>query len=317
MTHLQTLIEAIIVLVILIGAVLWLRRRGVVNDGHRDLFNRLVTEFALPGLIIVNLAQPPGLGMRHLPGAGLMFLSILLVGGVAWAVGSLMRLSRPVLGAVVMVSAFGSSSTLGYAFVKQVFPDDPQALTDALVIGEIGAIIPVFTVGVLASSYFGGGDQLKAQGVSPTRAFFMSPMFIALVIGLAISWSGLPTENWIGRVLTQPLQIAGDSLMILVAFSIGLMLRPVSVRLLLPLLLLVGCLKLILEPAAAGFVAGAFHLQEMERAVLVLEAAMPSGAIAAVVAARYGCDGAVASNLVIATYVLSLVTIPLIFMLNF
>ncbi len=39
---------------------------------------------------------------------------------------------------------------------------------------------------------------------------------------------------------------------------------------------------------------------------------MPSGALAAVLAARYGCDGAIASTLVIATYVLSLVALPLI-----
>ncbi len=316
MAHLQTLIEAIIVLVVLIGAVLWLRRRGVVDDSHRDLFNRLVTEFALPGLIIVNLAQPPGLGLHHLPGAALMFFSVLLVGAIAWLAGHLMRLEKPILGAVVMVSAFGSSSTLGYAFVQQIFPNDPHALMDALIIGEVGAIIPVFTVGVLVSSYFGGGDRLGDGSASPARAFFSSPMFIALLIGLAISWSGLPTENWVGRILAQPLQVASDSLLLLVAFSIALMLRPVSIKVLLPLLLLVGSLKLIVEPAAAGFAAGVIHMDDTERAILVLEAAMPSGAIAAVVAARYGCDGAVASNLVIATYFLSLVTIPLIFLLN-
>jgi predicted permease len=39
---------------------------------------------------------------------------------------------------------------------------------------------------------------------------------------------------------------------------------------------------------------------------------MPSGAIAAVVAGRYGCDGALASALVIATYIVSLATIPIV-----
>jgi len=39
---------------------------------------------------------------------------------------------------------------------------------------------------------------------------------------------------------------------------------------------------------------------------------MPSGTMAAVLADRYGCDGGIASALVIATYGLSLLTIPLI-----
>ncbi len=42
---------------------------------------------------------------------------------------------------------------------------------------------------------------------------------------------------------------------------------------------------------------------------------MPSGTVAAVLADRYGCDGATASALVVATYGLSLLTIPLIMLL--
>ena len=51
-----------------------------------------------------------------------------------------------------------------------------------------------------------------------------------------------------------------------------------------------------------------------EQQILILETAMPSGTIAAVIAARYGCDGTVAANLVLATYALSLLTLPLIFL---
>lgn len=43
---------------------------------------------------------------------------------------------------------------------------------------------------------------------------------------------------------------------------------------------------------------------------------LPAGAIAAVVAARYGCNGGLASALVIAMYILSLGTIQLIYMLT-
>lgn len=41
--------------------------------------------------------------------------------------------------------------------------------------------------------------------------------------------------------------------------------------------------------------------------------AMPSGAVAAVLASRYGCDGAIASSLTPGTYIVSLITIPLMF----
>jgi predicted permease len=54
----------------------------------------------------------------------------------------------------------------------------------------------------------------------------------------------------------------------------------------------------------------------MERQVSVILAAMPSGAIAAVIADRYGCDGKLAAAIVIGTYLLSLVTLPLTFVIG-
>jgi predicted permease len=43
---------------------------------------------------------------------------------------------------------------------------------------------------------------------------------------------------------------------------------------------------------------------------------MPSGTVAAVLADRYGCDGTIASALVIATCLLSIVTIPIIMLFS-
>lgn len=48
------------------------------------------------------------------------------------------------------------------------------------------------------------------------------------------------------------------------------------------------------------------------REVLVIESAVPSGAIAAVLAERYGCDGTLASTIVIISFLVSLVTLPVL-----
>ena len=107
-------------------------------------------------------------------------------------------------------------------------------------------------------------------------------------------------------------QVASDSLTLLVAFTIGLMLRPIAAKQMVSLLVLVGLLKLVLEPLVAGGLASALAVPELRRDILLVEAAMPSGSLAAVVAARYGCDAAVASALLIATLGLSLLVVPLI-----
>ncbi|WP_444921076.1 AEC family transporter [Microbulbifer sp. CnH-101-G] len=97
----------------------------------------------------------------------------------------------------------------------------------------------------------------------------------------------------------------------LVAFSIGLALRPIAVRQLAGLILVVVLLKLVAEPMVAWALAMPIKLPHIERELLVLQAAMPSGAIAAVLAKRYGCDGGVASAMVVATSFISLITLPL------
>ena len=90
------------------------------------------------------------------------------------------------------------------------------------------------------------------------------------------------------------------------------MLRPIDLRPILPLFLLIVGIKLFINPIFALIGASALGLPSLATEILVIESAMPSGAIAAVVAGRYGCDGALASALVIATYIVSLVTIPLV-----
>jgi len=50
------LLKSILVLVGLVLSALWLRRRGVVSSEHAPIFARLVTDFALPALIFVNLS---------------------------------------------------------------------------------------------------------------------------------------------------------------------------------------------------------------------------------------------------------------------
>lgn len=106
--------------------------------------------------------------------------------------------------------------------------------------------------------------------------------------------------------------ILKHSLDLLVWIAIGILIRPVRLRTFLPLLVLVIALQIVLLPALAAGGAVATGLPVMERQVLVVLAAMPAGAVAAVMASRYGCDGQLAAALVFCTYLASLVTIPAI-----
>ncbi|MEM7172314.1 MAG: AEC family transporter [Pseudomonadota bacterium] len=307
----QSLLESYIIVLALVGSAVWLRRRMVIAKGEEGVFPRLVTDFALPALIFANLSREP-LEWRDLELALILFAAITAVMTVAWLIGRWMRLDAPSLGSVILVSGVGSTSTLGYSLIENIYGDNTDIMRQIVVMGEFGVILPLFVFGAAIARYFGAEGEGRPSLGAAIRGFFCSPIFVALVLGLLASAIGLRQDYWVVQLLNSFLQVVSDSLMFLVAFTIGLMLRPVALVQILKLFVLVSVLKLVMEPLVAIGFATALGMPDLQRDILLVEAAMPSGALATVIAARYGCDAPLASALLIGTLGLSLIAIPLI-----
>ena len=98
----------------------------------------------------------------------------------------------------------------------------------------------------------------------------------------------------------------------LVAITVGLMLRPVKINEIILYLAITLPLALIFMPLSIYAIATLVHVPLMTREVLVIMAAVPSGAIAGVMAERYGCDGPLASMIVVVAFLFGLITLPLL-----
>jgi hypothetical protein len=162
---------------------------------------------------------------------------------------------------------------------------------------------------------FGRNQEKPDHSIgSALKKFLSTPIFIAFLLGLVVSAivSGfqIPGAGAFSGLFTGFFSVINHSVELLVWIALGLMLHPLKAKTFLPLLGLVVSVKMFLQPALALAGAYAFSLPLLEQYVLFIEAAIPSGAIAAVIASRYGCDGPLAAALVIATYLVSLVTIP-------
>jgi predicted permease len=304
------LFESLLVLLALIGVTFWLKNRSVLREQDSPTFTRIVTDLMLPALIFSNLATHRLTLEKVAPAAGMLGATLVAL-WAAWLIGRLFRLERQQLGAFVLVSGFGSSSSLGYTLISQVYPGDPAAVADAVIIGELGVAIPFFVIGVPIALHFGSGSVEAGEGRKAIEGFFRSPIFIALMLGIGVSLIGLP-DNYLIDVLFRVFDAIGGAMMVIVAFAIGLMLKPIHIRNAWLLMLAVVGLKLLLEPFLAAESAAFFGAATQERDVLLIEAAMPSGTIAAVVSARYGCDGGFASAVVIVTFFAALASLPLL-----
>ncbi len=315
MNYFYSLLGSLFILVALVLLTLLLRKCSILSAEHQTLFSKLVTDFALPALIFSTLSRQ-AIDIQKLLPALNMTGTILIACSLGFAAGKLLKMDRKSLGAFVLVSGWGSSSTLGYALIMQCFGNNPEAMGDALIISELGAGVPLFLLAIPFAMYFGREHADERDMLASVAEFFRSPMFIALVLGIAFSCVKLPQENIVVKTIYSLLGIIGDSIEIFTAFAVGLMLQKIPFRRMLPPIAALFVINLIAEPLLALGGAHLFGLSRLEDQVLVLEAAMPAGAIAAVVAARYGCNGGLASALVIAMYVLSLGTIPLIYLLT-
>ena len=316
MTTFDSLLNYLILLVALGGTAMLLRRLAVIPYDAQGVFGRLVTDFAMPALIFASLSTHPVTQVQLL-GALLLFGAIAPIMFIAWLIGRAMGFDRPTLGALIMVSGFGGTGTLGFAIIQHVFGDNQQMMADAVVMGQFGNLLPALTVGVAVSIYFGESGDEPVTLRSALMPMFASPIFAATVLGIAASFLDLKTHVWPLSLVYEYLHIASATLSIFVAFAIGLMLKPIAYRELALLIGIAAVLKLVIEPLIGWSMTLVVALPDMERQLLILDTAVPTGTIAAVIAVRYGCDGAAASALVVATLIISLILLPATIFLTF
>lgn len=307
-------VSSIVVLVGLICLAMGLRRIGLVKEEHGPLFSALVTRVTLPSLIFVSLAKSV-LHWEYAVLALLMLTAEIVSLGLAWLGGRGLRLAPPQMGAVMLVSGFGSSSLLGYALISQVYGGDNQAIAEAVVISELGVGPALFILGTMLALYYGSAGGDAGSRMSEALKFFRSPIFISVVAGLAWSFLRLPVETPSLVPLFQALGVLGSANTFLVAMTVGVLLHLQGLKSLFGIALLVITIKLILKPVMVWLPALGLGMSETQIQILVLEAAMPSALLAVVLASSYGCDARLASRLVFATCLASCFSVVTMFRL--
>lgn len=312
MEQLYPLIRAVAIFFLLVIFIQILKHRGIFTTANLPVFGRLITDLILPITIFSTLAVSH-VEVQFILAAGLYLMVSLIVCCVAYVICRLFRFSDAVTGTIVILSGFGSTSTIAYPLISQTYGAASDAMTRALIIGEFGSVIPFFTIGVLIVWYFGR----KAQGTSHTwgenvRSFLLTPIFLSLLAGLAVSMIPPVSAIIASDFFTAFFDYFNNGFEVVVAITIGLMLRPVQIRDIFPYIAITVPLALVVMPLSIYGLAGLSGLEPMTREILVIEAAVPSGAIAAVVADRYGCDGPLASTIVVVGFLFSLLTLPLL-----
>ena len=304
--------ETIFAFAFIVMLVVILKKRNIISINELKSYSRLMTMVILPAVIFLQLSTNP-VHERQFILVMIMLGSGILSMIIAWMAGKLMRLKKETLGMLIITSTFGSSALIGYPLIQFAFPNNSVAMSDAIMISELGVGLPIFTLCPLVAAYYGSGNTGFASMLKTFITYLKSPIFIAVVAGIVFSqFQAVVKSPYLGS-FWESLRMIQGTMTVLACLILGLQLKFGSVGRLLPLFLVSAIIQIVIQPFIANYGADLFKVTLLDKQVLILISAMPSAVLSTVFATQYDCDPETASSLVFLNIMVSLVGIPLVY----
>jgi len=300
------------VIVLLIGFVIFLKVIGLIKKEDGGLFSKIVTQVTLPAVIFVALSHSKSLEFDYLVVAFYIFMSEVALLFITWLIGIGLKLEKKTLGPLMLVSSFGSSALLGYVIIGEIFPLNNVAMSEAVIISELGVGVGLFTIGTMVAINFGQATEIKQTPLESLVIFLKSPIFIAIVSSLAYSFFKFPLENVFAKEIFNVLSYIAKANTFFVVLTVGVLLEFTDMRSIVLLALISIVLKLVVAPMIVFGLVSSIALNVLQLKVAVLESAMPSAMLSVVLAAKYGGDAKLASKLVFITTIFSIISVTFI-----
>ena len=283
--------------IFLLGALL--RSSGLLGRIHAERLAFVVFSISLPATILVSLDRvvfAPTAWKLPLA-ACLVTLSMLFC---SWPVARLLHLPRATQGGFLLGTACINSVYFAYPVVLATLGD--KGLAQAILF-DLGQTTLTLTV-IYAVAVWHGAKSATAR--SAMRRFVSSPPLWALSLSLLLTLLGLHLPGWLHDALT-PIHLTTTPLASLV---LGLSISFSAVRRTWALALLGVGMRMIGGLLLGFAVAYGLDLSGMERAIVILVAAMPSAVTAVIFATDTGLDEDLVTSIVALSICVGVALLP-------
>ena len=254
-----------------------------------EFITRLCMTLSVPALVFTALMKteidPAAL-------TSVVFAAALAYGALTvafWGLTTLLALDRRTFLAPLI---FGNTGNVGLPLALFAFGQT-----------GLGYAVVVFAVMILWSFTF--GVWMVAGGGSPAR-LLREPIMGATLLGALFLWQGWQTPVW----LTNSLDLIGQIAIPLMLITLGVAVARLNARRLGRAL----WLSVLRSGICLGIALGAgllFGLPPVALAVLILQVTTPVAVTSYMLAEKYGADAESVAGLVIASTLLSVITLPL------
>ncbi|MGE0714262.1 MAG: AEC family transporter, partial [Alphaproteobacteria bacterium] len=279
-------------------------RLGVLGQSASEALNGFVYWFALPALLFAAMARVPVADVFHLPFLAAFGGAFLATYAAGMAMGLLFApRNLAYQGLQGLAASFANTGYMGLPLYLTAYGAE-RALPAvvATVFNVAVAIALAIAVTEIGRSDRGGGRVAR----DVARALLTNPLILAPAAGLAVSAAGLALPRPVATYCDLMGATAGPGAL----FAIGLFMvgKPLAAGR--GELAWIALCKLVAQPLLAAWLAFMVFPMERDWAVAaVLMSALPTGALAFVVALRYGIYVAGTSTAILATTALSFVTL--------
>lgn len=318
-TRLQDVIIICIPVFAIIGLGKVLERKGVLTQDHRNFANWLTYHFALPALILGEVARQRFLTLINAPLILAPILAIAAVCCIYILLAKTFRIRGTLAAAFVFGTFWANVSYMGFPLAQNAFQDEGLAL--AAVYNAF--IMPVMVVlGFLLIGVYGGAETGSMK--KRIRRAFVNPVVLAAFLGIAVSLIGEVFRANDGSlvlpaVILTGFETAGSFLRLLGSMGLPLALLAVGGSMhiaeirkrILPLsAVLVG--KMVLLPLLTLLVIKTIFPQTPPEtlAIAVILSATPNAVASYVVARQVGIEKGFVSSLLVLSTAVSVITLP-------
>jgi hypothetical protein len=226
----------------------------------------------------------------------------LAFGAIAFGLARLLRRSREMTAAYVMLAVFGNVGNFGLALITFRLGD--AALAPATIY-FIVIVLTSFVVCVGVAAWTRGG------GLSAVASVFKTPALLVAAPAALVSWGQLEVP----LVLSRSVGLLGAAMIPAMLLALGVQLAETKALRPGGDTVVVSALRLVGAPAVAWALAAPFGLSGLERASGILQAGMPAAILVAIIATEYEIVPGFVTAAVLFSTVASLGTLTLLLVL--
>lgn len=270
------------------------RKLGILKGGDARVLSAYVYYFALPALLLVNIAE------TQFDSSTLRFMAagitpVLIAFFFYLVISRLFSFSKNTTYVLTLGTIFGSWGFFGIPFVMFAFPTREAEKLATLSLVSI-AVVSV-TISITLLEYYRLKETSVWSGLLVVlKKLSKNPLIISIVLGLLIALLRLK----IPPLLLTPLHMLGSTTATVAIFLLGAFLYGRKYTRITQALKL-SILKILFLPAIAFLTVGFFRLGEPHRSIIVLMHAMPLALSMIVLSERYDFNKETFASLILIT----------------